>query len=128
MPPKPMCVKHAVPLMLRRNETTGEVALACPTVTPKNAAAVKMNVGSLKMRWQAIRINRTSRHDQTPTNILPASCQEPRNMRTFCIRLNRFSPLVARGAVAYQRDRRDLQAARLLDPRASQRGCIQVKL
>jgi hypothetical protein len=30
MPPKAMCVKHDVPLMLRRNDATGEVALACP--------------------------------------------------------------------------------------------------
>ena len=30
MPPKPMCAKHTVPLMLRRNTGTGEVALACP--------------------------------------------------------------------------------------------------
>jgi hypothetical protein len=30
MSPKPMCAKHAVPLMLRRNTKTGEVALACP--------------------------------------------------------------------------------------------------
>lgn len=30
MPPEPTCAKHAVPLMLRRNAKTGEVALACP--------------------------------------------------------------------------------------------------
>lgn len=30
MPPKAMRAKHAVPLMLRRNVKTGEVALACP--------------------------------------------------------------------------------------------------
>ena len=30
MPPKAMCVKHAVHLMLRRNVTTGEAAMACP--------------------------------------------------------------------------------------------------
>ena len=30
MPPKAMCAKHAVPLMMRRNAKTGEVALACP--------------------------------------------------------------------------------------------------
>jgi len=30
MPPTPMCAKHAVPLMLRRNAQTGEVAPACP--------------------------------------------------------------------------------------------------
>jgi hypothetical protein len=30
MPSKAMCGKHAVPLMLRRNAKTGEVALACP--------------------------------------------------------------------------------------------------
>jgi len=28
--PKAMCGKHAVPLMLRRNSRTGEIALACP--------------------------------------------------------------------------------------------------
>lgn len=30
MVPKAMRAKHAVPLMLRRNVKTGEVALACP--------------------------------------------------------------------------------------------------
>ena len=30
MTPKAMCAKHSVPLMLRRNQTTGETVLACP--------------------------------------------------------------------------------------------------
>jgi hypothetical protein len=30
MPPEPICAKHGVALMLRRNAATGEVALACP--------------------------------------------------------------------------------------------------
>ena len=30
MPPKAMCAKRAVALMVRRNAKTGEVALACP--------------------------------------------------------------------------------------------------
>ena len=30
MPPKAMCAKHGTPLMMRRNVTTSEIALACP--------------------------------------------------------------------------------------------------
>ena len=30
MPPKAMCAKHGIPLMMRRNATTREIALACP--------------------------------------------------------------------------------------------------
>jgi hypothetical protein len=30
MSPKAMCAKHGIPLMMRRNDTTLEVALACP--------------------------------------------------------------------------------------------------
>jgi hypothetical protein len=30
MPPKAMCAKHGIPLMMRRNVTAGETALACP--------------------------------------------------------------------------------------------------
>jgi len=51
MPPKPMRAKHAVALMLRRNATTGEVALACSYCDTEEVEAVKTNVRLSKMPW-----------------------------------------------------------------------------
>jgi hypothetical protein len=60
MPPKALCAKHAVPLMLRRNAKTGEVALACHIVTWKNVEAVKTRGALSTMPCARNRNDRTS--------------------------------------------------------------------